>query len=240
MRQRRLLVKAAGTARYAFNWGLSLCKRLLNAGKPVPHAAQMHRAWNAEKPQRSWVYGVSKCCGQEALRDLDRALANFWRGRKAGRRIGFPRFRRKHGRRDSFRLTGSIRVHPPSVSLPRIGCVRVKEATSKFRGRILSATVSRRAAGRGGGRPRRIARRRRSRAGTPPDVIARIALGNCGGKRAPAWADPGLGEARDFWYFCNRHGEQLVARRMTDGLHLALQDVGWEDVVIPALDLARA
>ena len=27
---------------------------------------------------------------------------------------------------------------------------------------------------------------------------------------------------------------------MTDGLHLALQDAGWEDVVIPALDLARA
>ena len=145
VRQRRLLAKAAGTARYAFNWGLALCKRLLDAGKPVPHAAELHRVWNAEKPQRSWVYGVSKCCGQEALRDLDRAFANFWRGRKERRSVGFPRFRRKHGRRDSSRLTGSIKVHPRSVSLPRIGCVRVKEATSKFRGRILSATVSREA-----------------------------------------------------------------------------------------------
>ena len=145
VRQRRLLAKAAGTARYAFNWGLNLCKRLLNAGTPVPHATELHRRWNAEKPQRSWVYGVSKCCGQEALRDLDRAFANFWRGRKEGRRVGFPRFRRKHGRRDAFRLTGSIKVHPRSVSLPRIGCVRTKETTEKFRGRILSATVSREA-----------------------------------------------------------------------------------------------
>ena len=101
--------------------------------------------WNAEKPQRSWVYAVSPCCSQEALRDLDRAFANFWRGRKAGRRVGFPHFRRKHGRRDSFRLTGSSKVHPRSVSLPRIGCVRTKETTEKFRGRILSATVSREA-----------------------------------------------------------------------------------------------
>ena len=59
VRQQRLLARAAGTARYAFNWGLALCKRLLDAGKPVPHAAELHRQWNAEKPQRSWVYGVS-------------------------------------------------------------------------------------------------------------------------------------------------------------------------------------
>lgn len=142
-RQWSLLARSAGTARYAFNWGLALCKRLLDSGKPVPHAAELHRLWNAEKPQRSWVYGVSKCCGQEALRDLDRAFGNFWRGRKEGRRVGFPRFRRKHGRRDAFRLTGSIKVHPRSMSLPRIGCVRVKEPTAKFRGRILSATVGR-------------------------------------------------------------------------------------------------
>ncbi len=140
-RQQRLLAKGAGTARYAYNWGLALRKRLLDAGKRVPHAAELHRLWNAEKPQRSWVYGVSKCCGQEALRDLDRAFAKFWRDRKGGRRVGFPRFRRKHGRRDAFRLTGSIKAPPKSVTLPRLGCVRTKETTEKFRGRILSATV---------------------------------------------------------------------------------------------------
>ena len=99
-------------ARSGCKWGVHLCKRLRSAGKPVPHAAEMHRRWNAEKPQRSWVYGDAKCCGQEALRDLDRAFANFWRGRKEGRRVGFPRFRRKHGRRDAFRRTGRIQVHP--------------------------------------------------------------------------------------------------------------------------------
>jgi putative transposase len=144
-RQRRLLAMSAGTARFAYNWGLDLCRKALDAGQPVPSAAELHRRWDAEKPQRSWVYAVSKCCGQEALRGLERAFRNFWRGRKEGRKVGFPRFRRKHGRRDSFRLTGSIKVHPRSVTLPRIGCVRAKEPTAKFRGRILSATVGREA-----------------------------------------------------------------------------------------------
>ena len=134
VRQRRLLARAVGTSRSAFNRGLALCKPLLDDGERVAHAAELHRRGNAEQPQRSWVHGVSKCCGQEALCDLDRAFANLWRGRKAGRRVGFPRFRRKHGRRDAFRLTGSIKVHPRSGSLPRIGCVRTKETTEKFRG----------------------------------------------------------------------------------------------------------
>jgi putative transposase len=144
-RQRRLLGMSAGTARYAYNWGLVFCKRRLDAHQPVPSAAAWHRLWNAEKPQRSWVYGVSKCGGQESLRNLERAFTNFWRGRQAGRLVGFPRLRKKHGRRDSFRLTGAIKVHLQSASLPRIGGVRTKETTEKFHGRILSATVSREA-----------------------------------------------------------------------------------------------
>ena len=170
VRQQSLLARAAGMARYAFHGGLALCKRLLDAGKPVPHAAELHRLWNGEKPRRSWVDGVSKCCGQEALRDLDRAFASFWRGRKEGRGVGFPRFWRKHGRRDSFRLTGSSKVQPRSVTLPRVGCVRSKETTEKFRGRILSATVSREAdrwqvSLAGGGRARCTTARSRSRGG---------------------------------------------------------------------------
>lgn len=63
--RRSLLSRAAGTARYAYNWGLAYCKRCLDSKQPVPHAAELHRLWNVGKPQRSWVYGASKCCGVE-------------------------------------------------------------------------------------------------------------------------------------------------------------------------------
>ena len=59
--------------------------------------------------------------------------------------MGCPRVRRQHGRRDAFRLTGRIKVRPRSGTLPRVGGVRTQEATETFRGRILSATVSREA-----------------------------------------------------------------------------------------------
>lgn len=86
---------------------------------------------------------VSKCAPQEALRDLDRAYENYWRGRKQGRRVGFPRFKRRGRCSERFRLTGAIRVDDGAVVLPRIGRVATKEPTIKFRGRILSATCRR-------------------------------------------------------------------------------------------------
>ena len=140
-----LLVKHAGTARFAYNWGLALCKTRLEHHEPVPHGAELHRLWNVFKLENaSWWVEVSKCSPQEALRDLDRAFGNFWRCRKAGRPVGFPRFKKK-GVHDGFRLTGSIRVEPRHVILPRLGAIHTKEATVKFRGQILSASVSREA-----------------------------------------------------------------------------------------------
>ncbi|MCL6564197.1 MAG: transposase [Firmicutes bacterium] len=142
--QRLLLVKHAGAARFAYNWGLvRRIEQYQQSGK-TPNAFEQHRELNRLKPtQYPWLYEVSKCAPQEALRDLDRAFRNFFRGRKAGRRVGFPQFRKK-GRDDRFRLRGAIRVVGRAVQLPRLGRIRLKEEP-QVQGRILSATVSREA-----------------------------------------------------------------------------------------------
>jgi putative transposase len=91
------------------------------------------------------MYEVSKCAPQEALRNLDRAFKNFYRGLKSGKRVGFPRFK-KRGVYDSFRLTGTIRFIGRMIQLPRLGRIRLKEKReSYFKGKVLSATVTRRA-----------------------------------------------------------------------------------------------
>jgi len=108
------------------------------------NAIEQHRELNAlKKTEFPWMYEVSKCAPQEALRDLDRAFRNFFRGRKEGRKVGLPRFKKK-GRDDSFRLTGSIHVLERAVQLPRLGVIRLKEIP-RVQGRILSATVKREA-----------------------------------------------------------------------------------------------
>lgn len=143
-----LLLQHCGVARFAWNWALAQRIALFkqNDGKDkFTNAITQHRELNAlKKSEFPWMYEVSKCCPQETLRDLDRAFANFWKGRKAGRQVGFPKFKKK-GLHDSFRLTGSIHVLDKAVQLPRLGVIRTKESTGKIKGRILSATISREA-----------------------------------------------------------------------------------------------
>lgn len=147
--QRTTLHQHAGVARFTYNWGLeqriSLFKE--NQGKErFTDAMKQHRLLNSLKRfQFPWMYQCSKCAPQEALRDLHRAFLNFHRGMKTGKKVGFPRFKRK-GVRDSFRLTGTIRFQGRKIQLPRIGKIKIKERRkSYYKGRILSVTVRRRA-----------------------------------------------------------------------------------------------
>lgn len=142
--QRISLAKHAGASRFAYNWGLSQRIALYEASKKSTNAIEQHKILNAKKSSEfPWMYEVSKCSPQEALRDLDKAFQNFFRGIKKGQPIGFPSYKKK-GMRDSFRLTGTIKIEYKQVQLPRLGVIRLKEA-SKLKGKILSATLSREA-----------------------------------------------------------------------------------------------
>jgi len=141
------LANHAGAARWAWNWGLAVGRKAYRRRGETLTAVDLHRLLNRLKrtPRFAWLYEVSKCAPQEALRDLDQAYANCWRGRRRGRRVGLPRFKKRGRCPQRFRLTGVIRVEQGAVVLPRIGRVATKEPTGKFRGRILSATCRREA-----------------------------------------------------------------------------------------------
>lgn len=124
----------------------------------VAQQADAGLAWRAEVCQQVF---------EEAAVDLGKALQAFSASRKGnrkGRTVGFPRAKRKGKCLDSFRLRNkhpkgglaAIRVGGGgvlrSITLPGIGQVRVHDDTRKLRrliaknrGKILFATVSRRA-----------------------------------------------------------------------------------------------
>jgi putative transposase len=145
--RRAVLANHAGAARWAWNWGLSVRRKAFQRRAQTLSAIDLHRLLVQLKhtPRYGWLCQVSKCAPQEALRDLDRAYANYWQGRKQGRRVGLPRFKKRGRCPDRFRLTGRIRVEDGGVVLPRIGRVQTKEPTGKFGGRILSVTCRREA-----------------------------------------------------------------------------------------------
>jgi putative transposase len=154
------LKKHAGAARFAFNWGLARrIEEYKKTGKS-PNAIEQHKQLNALKETEfPWMYEVSKCAPQEALRNLDKAYANFFRRLKLLKEgklkgiperssgVGFPKFKSKKKGLGSFRLTGAIHIEESKIQLPRMGKVSLKEKgyipTDGVK--INSATISERA-----------------------------------------------------------------------------------------------
>ncbi|MEX1406839.1 helix-turn-helix domain-containing protein, partial [Hydrogenibacillus schlegelii] len=86
-------------ARFAYNWGLARWIEIYEKEGRTTNAMELHRELNRlKKTDFPWMYEVSKWAPQEALRDLEKAFQNFFRGRKTGRKVGHPKFRRKHDR----------------------------------------------------------------------------------------------------------------------------------------------
>src|SRR6185437_4071273 len=154
--QQRALRSHAGAARFAWNWGLARCKERYAAERKWYSAVELHKLWNAAKkadPALGWWAENSKCCYQESFRNLERALSDFVkskRGERKGKKLGFPKFKKRGKAKDSFRLTGAIRCQGSTVTLPRLGTIATCEPTTKLArrvadgtARILSATVSR-------------------------------------------------------------------------------------------------
>lgn len=150
-----LCAKSAGTARFAYNFKL---KQLIDAYESAKKEAEeqglkkpnckfgnsidWHKDWVRLKDEHTWIRETSKCCGQESLRDLDVAFKKFF-----SKKSGYPRFK-KRGQKDSFRLTGTIKVGVDYVQLPTFGKVKLKEkgyATQDGYLTVAQATVKRQA-----------------------------------------------------------------------------------------------
>jgi putative transposase len=141
--QATYLARAAGTARFAYNWALDEWRKQYEACKadpalPRPSEAALRRLLNSIKRERfPWMLEVTKNAPQMAIIQLGRAFENFFAGRAR-----YPRFRRK-GRDDRFSLSNDqFRVEGRRIRIPKLGWVRMRE-TLRFAGRIVSASVRR-------------------------------------------------------------------------------------------------
>jgi putative transposase len=141
-RQQRALWSHCGAARRTYNWGLDLVKERL-AQRATGHDVEvpwtlpaLRREWNRAKHQVApWWAENSKEAYSSGLDALARALKNWSdskHGKRAGSRVGFPRFKAKHRTRPACRFTtGGIRVEPDRhhVTLPKPGstgdCLRL-------------------------------------------------------------------------------------------------------------------
>ena len=168
--QAHALARHFGARRKAFNWTIAALKADIAAwhGTGVetekPSFRGMRDRWNQAKEGVCVNAGTKQVwwreCSKEAYADGVRgAVDAYWNwqrsraGARAGKRVGFPRFK-KTGR-DADRVcftTGAVRVEPDRrhLTLPVIGTVRTHENTRRIerlirkgRARVLAITVRR-------------------------------------------------------------------------------------------------
>src|SRR5574337_1742625 len=168
--QARSLARHFAARRKAYNWTVAALKAGIEAWNASgvetakPSLRVLRKRWNtvkdsvcvnAETGQVWWPE-----CSKEAYADgISGAVDAYWNwqtsraGKRAGKRVGFPRFKKKG--RDADRVcftTGAMRVEPDRrhLTLPVIGTVRVDENTRRIerlicagRARMLAISVRR-------------------------------------------------------------------------------------------------
>jgi putative transposase len=134
--QQTYFMKAAGIARYAYNWAVAQWR---GAEGKKPTALELKKQFNAQKPE--WTYEVTKCAAEGAFTDFGTALTNF-----REKRADAPTFKKRSKGHFKFKLNNDkFDVSGNWVKIPKLGLVNMAEKL-RYKGKILGATVSREAA----------------------------------------------------------------------------------------------
>ena len=156
------MVSHAGAARFAYNAGLAHVKEALENGEPADWSHYgLRRWWNANKDELAvnrdtgivWWDQNSKESYSGGLRSLAQGLSNWSQSRKGkrkGKRVGFPKFKSKNTTMRfaySTAFTAPAACDPYGLKLPRIGRVHCTENVYKRvdGAHLIRITVSRRA-----------------------------------------------------------------------------------------------
>ena len=142
--QQAQIARNFGCCRYVFNYFLAQRQEQYKETGKAPTRFQQDKSLTALKQELSWLREVDSTSLQAVLQDLDAAFQNFFRRVKRGEKPGYPRFKNKRNRRQSYKskcVGTNIKVLDKAIQLPKLG--KVKCRVSKYvKGRILSATVS--------------------------------------------------------------------------------------------------
>ena len=142
--QRNQIARNFGCCRYVYNHFLAQKQEQYKETGKAPTRFQQDKALTTMKQELPWLKEADSTSLQAAIQDLDAAFQNFFRRVKCGEKPGYPRFKSKKDRRQSYKskcVGTNIKVLEKAVQLPKLGLVKCR-VSKEVMGRILSATVS--------------------------------------------------------------------------------------------------
>ncbi len=136
--QKVYFAKAAGIARFVWNWALAEWNRHYEAGEK-PTALKLKKRFHAiRREQFPWTWEVTKNASDQPFLDLGKAFTAFFEG-KARR----PRFKSKKRSKASFYLANDqFELGDHRAWIPKLGWVDMAE-NLRFTGKITGARVTR-------------------------------------------------------------------------------------------------
>ena len=148
--QERQIQRTFGCCRYVYNYYLAKRKELWETEKKTMGYFDCCKDLTQLKKTDEFLKEVDSNALITALKDLDMAYQNFFRGIKKKQDIGYPRFKSKKDRRKSFRTrngSNGIRVTGRTIRIPKLGEIKCRGFDDGITGRILSATIEQTPAG---------------------------------------------------------------------------------------------
>jgi transposase len=142
--QKVYFAKAAGTARFVWNWALSEWNRQYEAGEK-PTALKLKKQFNEiRREQFPWTWEGTKNATDQPFLDLGKAFTAFFEGLKNGKKKkGRPQFKSKKKSKASFYLANDqLELGDHRVWIPKLGWVNMAE-NLRFKGKITGARVTR-------------------------------------------------------------------------------------------------
>lgn len=136
--QIQLLRKTFGCVRKVYNYFLDRRIKVYEESKKTLAYTECSKELTALKVELPYLKEPDKCALQNALKDLDTAYKNFFKGK------GYPNFKSKKNRRQSYRTNftgGNIAIVGNRIKLPKLGKVKFRDK-QQIQGRILNATIS--------------------------------------------------------------------------------------------------
>jgi putative transposase len=134
--------KAAGTARFVWNWALAEWNRQYEAGEK-PTAFKLKKQFNAlRREQFPWTWEVTKNASDQPFLDLGKAWTAFFEGQKEGKKVGKPKFKSKKRSKPSFYLANDqLELGNHRVWIPKLGWVNLAE-NLRFSGKVIGARIT--------------------------------------------------------------------------------------------------
>lgn len=142
--QQVLLAKHFGCARYIYNWALSSKIKAYETEKKTENFISLGNKLPELKKEFEWLKEVNSQSLQSALKNVDNAFKRFFKEKK-----GFPKFKSKKRRRDSFHAPqfGEINWEDGTISVPKLKNISAV-LSRRFNGKIKTVTISKTPSGK--------------------------------------------------------------------------------------------